>query len=213
MFDPARRTLMMLGAFCAFAVGGAAIAGAATNAKTASSSAARAQPPDQQLLTGATADKVKAAALAKVPGAAVLRVESGGHGGSAYHAHVRRSDGTEVVVLVNADFVATSVETRPAGGRGGPGGPGGRPGHGGPGGPGGRGGRSDEKALTGETADKVKAAALAKVPGGTVLRVETDADHGSPYEAHVRKADGSEVEVLVNKDFTATAVNAMGHRP
>jgi uncharacterized membrane protein YkoI len=205
MFQPARRTLMMLGAFCAFAVGGAAIAGAATSAKSASSSAARAQPPDQQLLTGDTADKVKAAALAKVPGATVLRVESGGHGGSAYHAHVRRSDGAEVVVLVDADFVATSVETRPAGGgRGGPGGPDGR--HG-------RGGRPDEKALTGDTADKVKAAALAKVPGATVLRVETDADHGSPYEAHLRKSDGSEVEVLVSKDFEATAVNEMGHRP
>jgi hypothetical protein len=29
----------------------------------------------------------------------------------------------------------------------------------------------------------------------------------------VRKSDGSEVEVLVNKDFAATAVNEMGHRP
>jgi uncharacterized membrane protein YkoI len=202
---------MMLGAFCAFAVGGAAIAGAATNAGSASSSATRARPPDQQPLTGDTADKVKAATLAKVPGGTVLRVESGGHGGSAYHAHVRRSDGTEVVVLVDADFVATSVETRPAGGgRGGPGGPGGRPGRGGPGGPG---GRPDEKALTGDTADKVKAAALAKVSGATVLRVETDADHGSPYEAHLRKSDGSEVEVLVDKAFAVSAVNEMGRRP
>jgi uncharacterized membrane protein YkoI len=65
----------------------------------------------------------------------------------------------------------------------------------------------------GDAADKVKAAALAKVPGGTVLRVETDADHGSPYEAHVRKADGTEVEVLVDKDFNVTAVNEMGRRP
>jgi hypothetical protein len=56
----------------------------------------------------------------------------------------------------------------------------------------------------------VKAAALAKVSGGTVIRTETDVDHGSPYEAHVRKSDGSEVEVLVNKDFQVTAVNDMG---
>jgi uncharacterized membrane protein YkoI len=198
---------MILGAFCAFAVGGAAIAGAATTATTAPSSTVRAQPPDQQLLTGATAARVKAAALAKVPGGTVLRVESGGHGGSAYHAHVRRSDGSDVVVLVDKDYVVTAVETRPAGG--GRGGPGGR----GPGGVGGRSGRPDEQALTGDTADKVKAAALAKVAGGTVLRVETDADHGSPYEAHVRRSDGSEVEVLVNKGFEVTAVNAMGHRP
>ena len=66
-----------------------------------------------------------------------------------------------------------------------------------------------EQALTGETAAKVKAAALAKVSGGTVERVETDVDHGSPYEAHVRKSDGTEVEVLVNKSFEVTAVNAM----
>lgn len=69
-----------------------------------------------------------------------------------------------------------------------------------------------ETLLTGDTAAKVKAAALAKV-SGTVERVETDADHGSPYEAHVRKADGSEVEVLVGSDFTVTAVNAMGGHP
>jgi hypothetical protein len=68
-----------------------------------------------------------------------------------------------------------------------------------------------EKALTGDTAAKVKEAALAKVSGGTVERVETDADHGSPYEAHVRKSDGTEVEVLVNKDFKVTAVNDMQH--
>jgi hypothetical protein len=66
-----------------------------------------------------------------------------------------------------------------------------------------------ETLLTGDTAAKVKAAALAKVPGATVERVETDADHGSPYEAHLRKSDGTELEVLVNKDFAVTAVNTM----
>jgi hypothetical protein len=69
-----------------------------------------------------------------------------------------------------------------------------------------------EAALPGATAAKVKAAAQAKVAGGTVERVETDVDHGSPYEAHVRKADGTELEVLVNKDFQVTGVNTMGPR-
>ena len=45
-----------------------------------------------------------------MPGGTVLRTEKGGHDGAAYHAHVRKSDGTEVVVLVNSDFEATSVE-------------------------------------------------------------------------------------------------------
>jgi len=68
-----------------------------------------------------------------------------------------------------------------------------------------------ETPLTGDTAAKVKAAALAKVPGGTIERVETDSDHGSPYEAHVRKPDGTQLEVLVNKAFQVTAVNTMRH--
>jgi hypothetical protein len=58
----------------------------------------------------------------------------------------------------------------------------------------------------------VREAALAKLSGGTIERVETDADHGSPYEAHVRRSDGTELEVLVNKDFEVTAVNQMHHR-
>ncbi|MGZ4270523.1 MAG: hypothetical protein ACXVFT_27595 [Solirubrobacteraceae bacterium] len=68
-----------------------------------------------------------------------------------------------------------------------------------------------ETLLTGDTAAKVKAAALAKVPDATVERVETDADHGSPYEAHLRKSDGTELEVLVDKSFAVTAVNTMQH--
>ena len=73
--------------------------------------------------------------------------------------------------------------------------------------------RSDEKVLTGDTAAKVKAAALKKVPGASVLRVETDAD-GSAYEAHLRKSDGSMVTAKVNKQFEVTAVeNGFGAGP
>ena len=68
-----------------------------------------------------------------------------------------------------------------------------------------------EQALSADVAAKVRQAALAKVTGGTIIRTETDVDHGSPYEAHVRKSDGTEVEVLVNKQFEVTAVNEMGN--
>jgi hypothetical protein len=68
-----------------------------------------------------------------------------------------------------------------------------------------------EEPLSGDVADRVRKAALAKVDGGTIERVETDADHGSPYEAHVRRSDGTELEVLVNKDFSVKAVNEMQH--
>jgi hypothetical protein len=67
-----------------------------------------------------------------------------------------------------------------------------------------------ETPLTGDVASKVRAAALAKVPG-TVERVETNVDSSAPYEAHIRKSDGTEVEVQVGSDFTVSAVNEMRH--
>jgi uncharacterized membrane protein YkoI len=74
-----------------------------------------------------------------------------------------------------------------------------------------------ETLLTDGTASKVKQAALDKVPGATVIRVETDSD-GSPYEAHLQKSDGSEVTVKVDKSFNATDVQTgfgpgPGHGP
>lgn len=70
--------------------------------------------------------------------------------------------------------------------------------------------RSDETLLTGDTATKVKDAALAKVSGGTVIRVETDADGNAAYEAHMTKADGTPVTVYVDKDFNVVSVDSGG---
>jgi hypothetical protein len=66
-----------------------------------------------------------------------------------------------------------------------------------------------ETPLTGDVAAKVRAAAQAKVPG-TVERVETNVDSSAPYEAHIVKSDGTQVEVQVNRDYTVAAVNTMG---
>ena len=57
------------------------------------------------------------------------------------------------------------------------------------------------------------AAAKAKVPGGTIIRVETDADGNSAYEAHMVKADGTPVTVYVNKQFEAVSVESGMPRP
>jgi hypothetical protein len=62
----------------------------------------------------------------------------------------------------------------------------------------------NETLLTGDTASKVTAAAKAAVPGGTVIRVETDGE-GSPYEAHIRKADGTYVTVKIDRSFKVTS--------
>ena len=64
-----------------------------------------------------------------------------------------------------------------------------------------------ETLLTGDTAEKVTAAALKAVPGGTVIRVETDSS-GATYEAHMKKADGSTVTVLFDADFNVTSTES-----
>jgi pyruvate/2-oxoglutarate dehydrogenase complex dihydrolipoamide acyltransferase (E2) component len=66
--------------------------------------------------------------------------------------------------------------------------------------------RSDETLLTGDALAKVKAIAEAKVPGGTIVRIETDADGNATYEAHMTKADGSPVTVYVDSNFAFVSV-------
>jgi hypothetical protein len=68
--------------------------------------------------------------------------------------------------------------------------------------------RSDETLLTGAASAKVRALALEKVPGATIVRVETDADGHAAYEAHMVKANGSPVTVYVSKQFEVVSVQA-----
>jgi hypothetical protein len=70
-----------------------------------------------------------------------------------------------------------------------------------------------ETLLTGTNLDKATAAAKAAVPGATIIRVETDSA-GSPYEAHMKKSDGSYVTVKIDKNFKVTAIqDGFGGRP
>ena len=69
-------------------------------------------------------------------------------------------------------------------------------------------GHAGESPLTGTTAAKVKAAALAKYPGATIDRLETDSDGVS--EAHVTSKAGQDVIVQVNKAFIVTGTQAGG---
>jgi uncharacterized membrane protein YkoI len=71
--------------------------------------------------------------------------------------------------------------------------------------------RPDEQLLTGDTATKVRAAALAKYPGATVLRVETDSD--GVYEAHLTTSDSKRVTVEVDKAFKVTGEESGPGRP
>jgi len=71
------------------------------------------QRPDETLLTGNTEAKVREAALAKVSGGTIDRVETDAHGHAAYEAHMTRSDGSRVTVYVNKAFEVVSVENGP----------------------------------------------------------------------------------------------------
>ena len=158
--------------------------------------------PRPEELTGDDADKAKAAALDAVPGGTVrhsFKAPDGGPDGNvAYVVMVEKSDGSPALVLLDKDFKVVKTLDRP-----GPGGPGG-----GPDGP------PNEPELTGEGATKATAAAQDAVPGGTVWRVskEDPAENtGAAYEAHVRKSDGSEVEVLLDSDFKVIKTQAFDH--
>src|SRR4051794_41519337 len=124
-----RKSAVTVAALAAFALGGSALANARDNTTTSGSttapSSSQTQRParDRQPLSSDAAAKVKAAALEKVPGATVLETEAGGPYGTPYHAHIKTSDGTLQVVLVDASFNATAVQAdQGRGGRGGPGG-------------------------------------------------------------------------------------------
>jgi hypothetical protein len=64
-----------------------------------------------------------------------------------------------------------------------------------------------EVVLTGDVAEKVKAAALAAVPGGTFQRVENDAE-GAVYEAHMLDASGNQVTVKLDANFVVTGTES-----
>jgi hypothetical protein len=129
MTDRIKRTLQSVAVLAAVALGAAAVGSAVTgNGSTGTSSSsttAAAQGPSpgqspwlgsrprhqgEQLLTGQTAQKVREAALAKVPGGTIQRVENDADGHAAYEAHMQRSDGSLVTVYVNEQFEVVSVE-------------------------------------------------------------------------------------------------------
>jgi hypothetical protein len=70
------------------------------------------------------------------------------------------------------------------------------------------GGHAGGTPLTGDTAAHVKAAALARYPGATIDRFETDSD--GVYEAHIVTGDGSELIVQVGKAFSGTQTGGGG---
>ena len=127
MTDRVKNLLLIVLSITALALGGSAIAGAASggggggsNSSNSSSSARPHAPaglppqrPDETLLTGDTEAKVRAAALSKVSGGTIERVETDADGHAAYEAHMTRSDGSRVTVYVNKAFKVVGQQSGP----------------------------------------------------------------------------------------------------
>lgn len=74
------------------------------------------------------------------------------------------------------------------------------------------GGDTDDKTeppLTGDVKRKAEAAALAKYPG-TVVKSEEDAEKPGMYAVEVKQADGTSVEVYIDKSFKVTDTKKEG---
>jgi hypothetical protein len=107
------RNLVIAGALgvAGFGGGAALVAGGVADAATSASSIAGTADPHsgETPLTGATAAKVKAAALAKYPGATIERAETDSDG--VYEAHIVTRAGDRLVVQVDKSFKVTGTET------------------------------------------------------------------------------------------------------
>ncbi|MDQ0732403.1 hypothetical protein [Arthrobacter sp. B1I2] len=115
-------------------------------------------------------------------------------GSAAYEAHITKSDNTHATVKLDTNFTITATETGCHGGS-----------------RGGHGHNGSETDLTGDTADKVKAAVLAANAGATVDSMTTEDDGSAAYEAHITKSDNTHATVKLDTNFTITATATGGH--
>lgn len=137
---------------------------------------------DKVAVTDEEKAKASEAALAAVPGSTVLEVKKDRDGG--FGVIVRTADGVKKFVKLDSNYAPVSVQDA----KNGKGGKHGRhAGHG--------------TEVTGEAYTKAEAAALAEVPGGTVVDVH---QKGTSYHVLVKKADGTKVSVTLDANFVVT---------
>jgi uncharacterized membrane protein YkoI len=70
-------------------------------------------------------------------------------------------------------------------------------------------GGDSEEQVTGPDAEKAKSAAIAAVGGGTVTEVERDDGYGTGvFEVEVKRDDGSQVEMHLDRDLNVVGQEA-----
>ncbi len=124
-------------------------------------------------LSGSTLDRASEAALAKTGGGKVTDSERDSENGATYEVEVTK-DGKETDVRLDDQFKVVTAETD------------------------GEENDADDQQLTGATLDRASKAALAKTGGGTVTDSERS---GQAYELEVTKADGSQIDVILDDQF------------
>jgi hypothetical protein len=71
-----------------------------------------------------------------------------------------------------------------------------------------------ETLLTGTQLAQATTVADSAVSGATIIRAETNSSGASPYEVHMKKADGTEVTVELDSNFAVvTTVSGFGSGP
>jgi hypothetical protein len=71
----------------------------------------------------------------------------------------------------------------------------------------------DGAPLTGAKLDRASSAALKAAGGGRVTETEHESEEGASYEVEITKADGSQLEVLLDESFNVVAVEADRDEP
>jgi hypothetical protein len=130
-------------------------------------------------------------------------IVAGALGATALGAHAAESNSPNALSAYASTPTSTSTGSSGSSGSSSPATA--RPDRGGPGPGGAAPVRSDEKSVTSAQEATLRAAALKAVPGGTVIRIETDSGDDT-YEAHMKKSDGTLVTVKFDKNLKVTAV-------
>ncbi|GAA0253280.1 PepSY domain-containing protein [Cryptosporangium japonicum] len=149
-------------------------------------------------VTGADRDRVVEAAVAAAGGGTATDVETSDDRGEAYEVEVRREDGTEVDVTLDRDLKVVTTETD-APDAGTAAAPSTAPS---------ASVAADDRPLTPAEQASAGKAAVAAVPGSTVIDVDRGDEPGVAYEVEVRAADNAEWNVDLDSAFAVVGKTA-----
>ena len=144
---------------------------------------------DSGSVTGPEASEAIAAALRATDGGTANSVERDDEDGAVWEVEVTRTDGTTVDVRMDAKYEVVVIDSDDESEDS---------------------DASDdaEETVTAAEESQATAAALKATKGGTVGDVERDDENGAVWEVEVTRADGSRVDVRLDKNYKVVVVEA-----